>query len=281
MSNQIFCNVSQELCDKIAELAGNKIIIDCGAGRGMFGSMYPGKVLSLDIEIPREPLSPILEIDCTHYCFPLNSIPLFIRPCHSGFVHQVISREEYKLREFIYISKPENVEVDLDGKDLLYTVDQYSDWTGDEGEHIYHIKLRTPPSTHKVLSGRIIHLADYMMSWSIENHHQEFKEEIELPLENRGIVVDGLLLRHMEHYTSDACDYMFFDWGGASIGNSMMDCICRYIIQDAVNYPSRVYIVTSSFTEFAMKEALEEFGTELPNVFVSIDKFCDWFLKNG
>lgn len=73
-------------------------------------------------------------------------------------------------------------------------------------------------------------------------------------------------------------DILLFDWGGASLGNSNMRHFCRYILNEAIEKPSRIYIMVSTFTADAMKEALDDFqqaNGELPaNVFLKISDAC-------
>lgn len=272
MSNQIFCKVDNELCDKVKEIAGERIIIDCGAGRGMFASMYSGKVLSIDIHQPDEPLSFIMENNAEHYCFPKDSIPIFIRPCHSNFVHNTILKNRNKFDKAIYVSLPKNLESDLD--DRFYKVRLYSEWEGEEGERIYLIELNKPADNFYYLFGKVIHFSDPMLSALVDTQEQEFKESVESPLEDRGILIDGLRLVLTDMYPSgEKYDYLFFDYGGMSLGNSLMESFCREIVRDADRYPNRTYIVVSTFTSYAMKDAKEEFGTDLSNIFLSINDF--------
>ena len=63
---------------------------------------------------------------------------------------------------------------------------------------------------------------------------------------------------------------LFFDWGGMSMGNSMLEHFCGNILDDAEYYPQRIYVMTSSFTEAAMKDALEGRSEIPPNVFLSL-----------
>jgi len=51
-------------------------------------------------------------------------------------------------------------------------------------------------------------------------------------------------------------DILFFDWGGMSLGNSMLDHFCRFILDDAQDYPQRIYVMTSCFTQDSMKDAM-------------------------
>jgi len=68
-------------------------------------------------------------------------------------------------------------------------------------------------------------------------------------------------------------DVLFFDWGGMSIGNSLMESFCREILFHAQEHPSKIYIMTSSFTEQAMKDMMIQYRNELKdtsNVFLNI-----------
>lgn len=280
MSNLIFCNVNNELCNKIREIAGDRIVVDCGAGRGLFGSMYQGKVLSIDIYMPDIPLSFVLEHNSEHYCFPKKSIPLFIRPCHSLFVHNTIMHNRNKFDKAIYVSMPKNLENDLEVKGLFYKISQYSDWVGEEGEHIYLIELNQPKDKFKYLSGKIIHLADPMLSCLCQTQEEEFRQCVESPLEDRGILIDGLRVTLTDCYpVGENFDYMFFDYGGMSLGNSMMESLCRNITSEAEKYPNRTFVVVSTFSSYAMRDAKNEFGSELPNIFLSLDEFVNNFKK--
>lgn len=272
MSNQIFCNVNKEMCDVVKKIAGERIVVDCGAGRGLFASMYDGKALSIDIHQPDEPLSFIIEKNAEHYCFPKGAIPIFIRPCHSCFVNNTILKNMNKFDKAIYVSMPKNVECDLD--DRFYNISQHSEWIGNDGERIYLIELKKPTEKFNYLPGKVIHFSDPMLSALVDTQEQEFKECVESPLEDRGILIDGLRLTLTDMYPrGEMYDYLFFDYGGMSLGNSLMESLCREILRDADKYPNRTYIVVSTFTSYAMKDAKEELGADLPNVFLSIDDF--------
>ena len=67
-------------------------------------------------------------------------------------------------------------------------------------------------------------------------------------------------------------DVLFFDWGGMSMGNSMLHSFCEEIVKHAENHPSSLYIMTSSFTEEAMKDMIDDLPKEgkPANVFLCI-----------
>ncbi len=75
-------------------------------------------------------------------------------------------------------------------------------------------------------------------------------------------------------------DVLFFDWGGMSLGNSCMEHFCRYIYKHAEEHSSRFYVMVSSFTAEAMKDAIKEFGKDKPfNIFLNIEDFSIWLKK--
>ena len=78
----------------------------------------------------------------------------------------------------------------------------------------------------------------------------------------------------------DDYDVLFFDWGGMSLGNSMLDHFCEHFIQEAVDKPGRAFIMTSSATKRAMEDAMQTFSREPEgrptNVFLSIEEAAKW-----
>ena len=95
---------------------------------------------------------------------------------------------------------------------------------------------------------------------------------------NNGIEISTIETTDSPPFGKRKYDILLFDWGGASMGNDMMRHYCTYILKEAIEHPSRIYIMVSSFTSEAMKEAGESFNQangELPaNVFLSITDAC-------
>jgi len=63
---------------------------------------------------------------------------------------------------------------------------------------------------------------------------------------------------------------LFFDWGGISVGNSMLEHFCRYIINHAEDHPGNVYVMTSQMTEAAMIDALSVIPDRPENIYLDI-----------
>ena len=98
----------------------------------------------------------------------------------------------------------------------------------------------------------------------------EERDAIQLELSENGITLS--IEATDEPPWKEKYDILFFDWGGMSVGNSMLEHFCRFIIEDADKYPGRIFIMTSRFTEEAMEDALSHFYKGPDNIYLSIEK---------
>ena len=71
-------------------------------------------------------------------------------------------------------------------------------------------------------------------------------------------------------------DILFFDYGGVSIGNSILHSFCKNIFYMAEEYPNRDFIMQSNFTREAMSDILRENDKILPNIFLDIDTWYQY-----
>lgn len=100
-------------------------------------------------------------------------------------------------------------------------------------------------------------------------------------LKNTGLKIDIESSEDPNLIEDGNYDVLFFDWGGASIGNSMLEHFCDRILDAARNMPTRLYVMTSTFTRQAMIELMAELKLEteeIPkNLFLSVedDKFLE------
>ena len=103
------------------------------------------------------------------------------------------------------------------------------------------------------------------------NMKLDFARQVLSPCADNNIILAGCSYYDLPTALEQTFDVLFFDWGGMSLGNSMMESFCRYIIKHAQDNGSRYYVMVSSMTEAAMKDALNTFGEDKPlNVFLSI-----------
>jgi hypothetical protein len=117
---------------------------------------------------------------------------------------------------------------------------------------------------------KVIYFHDYV---DPEEEERELNL-IQNTLKENGIILD-IVATDLPPKEDEYYDIMFFDWGGMSLGNSMLDHFCEHWIEDARNKPDRIYIMTSFFTSAAMQDALD-YATreteEFPkNIFLTID----------
>jgi len=108
---------------------------------------------------------------------------------------------------------------------------------------------------------------------------EEEADRIKDALEEAGIQYSRFEIKEQPQCLGERFDVLFFDWGGMSVGNNMLDHYCRRILQHAKDHPGRVYVMVSAMTSYAMRDALETFGSDRPaNLFLEIDEALS-FLK--
>jgi len=112
------------------------------------------------------------------------------------------------------------------------------------------------------------------------NDIEEEKITLQKKLKNAGLDLD--IITTSNPPWDEQFDVLFFDWGGMSVGNSMLEHFCEHWIDDAREHPSRIYIMASMFTKNAMEDLrgyeereIEEFPK---NIFMSVEEAIP-FLK--
>jgi len=126
-----------------------------------------------------------------------------------------------------------------------------------------------------IMNRKVIYFGDMMLSGNNDTIEEEFENEVHPQFKRQGIVFDKVQCMDMPP-TGETYDILLFDWGGASLGNSFMDSFCRYIERESKEYPNRLYIIVSTFTMDAMRDALKE-GLIYPNIFLTIRDFCEYW----
>ncbi len=133
-----FCQIDDALVEIIQKEAKERIVVDCGAGEGLLDEKMPdGSVISIDIIPKNNPR--VLLIDSRIFCFTDEHIPIFVRPCHSGFVEDTLLYAMNRVNSALYISNPKNLEEDLGVFSKLALL-IHDEWEGsDDNERIYRI----------------------------------------------------------------------------------------------------------------------------------------------
>lgn len=118
-----------------------------------------------------------------------------------------------------------------------------------------------------------------------ENVKLDFTTQVMVPCGENNIVLEKWRFAEFPKILEEQFDILFFDWGGMSLGNSLIGHFCRYIIKHANDHSSRFYIMVSNFTKEAMKDALESFSKDKPlNVFLTIKElkgYLDTYSPKG
>jgi SAM-dependent methyltransferase len=121
-----FFEPSDTFLDWLADYAGDRVVFDVGCGAcHVTLALRARQVKALGIDprydwiedMPRELMNAVLPF-MAQECKPLlttkNSLVLFCRPCHDGFVQDTIPMLP-TTAEVLYISIPDNTALDLDG----------------------------------------------------------------------------------------------------------------------------------------------------------------------
>lgn len=115
---------------------------------------------------------------------------------------------------------------------------------------------------------KCIYICDFMGEPERERHELEQKTGLQITW------------KEDPNFERQYFDVLFFDWGGASLGNSLLESFCNRILSHAVEHPSKEYVITSKFTGFAMNDALLEFGEAKPaNLHLSVTTFMNEVIK--
>ena len=69
-------------------------------------------------------------------------------------------------------------------------------------------------------------------------------------------------------------DVFMFDWGGMSLGNSMLDHFVRRLYHMAEDMPSRDFVLLSFFTETAYEDMLNRQYEKLFNIY-SVEQYIE------
>lgn len=120
-----FFEPSKQFLDWLAKYAGKRITFDVGCGEGHITEALIDRGVKclgidprfqwLDEPVPQKLRNCIIPMEA-EMCYTLRttekSLVLFCRPCHSGFVTNTIDVLPASA-EVLYISKPDNVHVDI------------------------------------------------------------------------------------------------------------------------------------------------------------------------
>lgn len=136
----VFCAIDDPLVCIVKEVAGDRIVVDCGAGDALLhGQMPVGSIISLDLFDRENPN--VVQYDCCAWLFQSNQFPIFIRPCHNHFVEETMLHAYATCDFALYIGLEKNREMDLGiFHKIAYII--HDEWIGEEGEKIWFIPFK-------------------------------------------------------------------------------------------------------------------------------------------
>jgi hypothetical protein len=137
-------------------------------------------------------------------------------------------------------------------------------------------KLKVPVFQGKEFQGKVIYFADPLLTLSYATLEEEFIKVVYEPCEVSGIrftnyecTDENPLYPEHRYY-----EILFFDYGGISLGNSMLETLSKFILKVADEHLSRLYCMVSTMTQSAVKDAMQELGKFPENVFLDIEDLC-------
>lgn len=143
-------------------------------------------------------------------------------------------------------------------------------------------KLNVPVFQGKEYTDKVLYFADPYLTSRHKTLEEEFRRTIYEPCEVLGIRFTNYECTDVNPIYPDHKHYsiLFFDYGGMSAGNSMLDCLSKLLIKTAIEHPNRLYCMESVMTMWAVRDAMKEFDNPPANVYLDIEDLCNtFFLK--
>ncbi len=128
----------------------------------------------------------------------------------------------------------------------------------------------------KKIKAKSYYFGDMFFSTFYDSLEEEFEDTVAEKAREYGIEFENVTCVESPPF-GESYSILFFDWGGMSIGNSMLNSFCRQIIEEAGDRPSVDYVMTSRMTTDAMKDALKYYAEvdKVPNIYLTVDQYLE------
>ena len=133
--------------------------------------------------------------------------------------------------------------------------------------------------TQIIKNKRVVYFADPMLSSASESIEEEYDFVARRKFINNGFDFENVICVDITPFGNVTYDILIFDWGGMSMGNSLLESYCKYILDEAEDNPNTYYVMASTFTKYAMEDAMYDLKNELHNVFLDVDSFIEFYKK--
>lgn len=122
-----------------------KHVCEVGCGTGGTASMLAKagmKVTAIDLVPRTESEFDVIKADATEYAFEKDSVLLFCRPCHNGFVVKTITRGILcGVADIVYVGLTKNLQDDLGSLHDRFTKRRVG-VVGHSGEHVWELNVK-------------------------------------------------------------------------------------------------------------------------------------------
>jgi len=125
-----------------------------------------------------------------------------------------------------------------------------------------------------VIKRNVYYFADLFWENTFGSQREEFDQTVATIAAKYGITFENVKCVDTPPF-GESYSILFFDWGGMSLGNSLMEHFCKYIIKEAIDRPSVDYVMTSRLTKNAMEDAKSQIPNDIPNIYLSVEDWCD------
>lgn len=140
-------------------------------------------------------------------------------------------------------------------------------------------KLHVPVFQGREFTDKVIYFADPMLSTLHKTMEEEFQKGVFEPCEAMGIRFNNCECIDTNPFYPDHKHYsiLFFDYGGMSAGNSMLESLAKLLVKTAEEHPNRLYCMASIMTTHAVRDAMELLDLRPANVYLELDDLCNTF----
>lgn len=135
----VFFDPRNEFVNWMKEFTKNKIVVDCGCGRGQAVAVlrHAGlSVIGIDLYGAESPLIPNVHfINAAFFPFTNEHIAMMCRPCRGDWIHATIIKAVESGAQFVYVGKEEHYDADL--QPLPYNIEKVLTGAGLQNESVW------------------------------------------------------------------------------------------------------------------------------------------------
>jgi hypothetical protein len=129
----------------------------------------------------------------------------------------------------------------------------------------------------KKITGTVVYWGDFMLSGNSETLEEEYNDSLAKQLAVYGLYAEP---KFVEMIPEIEFDVLFFDYGGLLPGcESLIQSNYRWLLDNANEHMSRMYVMASRFTKYAMLDICMNHVP--PNIYLTVKDFSKWYKGEG